>query len=236
MGFYHEQERPDRDGYVKINFLNILKGTESNFEKENIKDVTDQSTGYDYLSIMQYGSYFFSKNNLRTVETLNPYYQDLIGQRGEISITDKYEVRKNYRCPTVTCALNLCDANHAYCSEHQGGVECTCNEGYQGNGYTCTEIPVCTKYNGGCSVNAYCMDFGFEISCECKEGFRGDGTTCEEIRECGTKNGGCSDNASCRNIDFGIVYCECNEGFQGDGYTCEGSRDFNSEVRYNNVH
>jgi hypothetical protein len=36
LGFDHEQNRPDRDSYVKINFENIIDGQQRNFSAKYV--------------------------------------------------------------------------------------------------------------------------------------------------------------------------------------------------------
>ena len=59
LGFYHEQNRADRDEYVEINIHNILCGFQKNFQIARDSDAFD--VPYDYKSIMHYGSDLFSK-------------------------------------------------------------------------------------------------------------------------------------------------------------------------------
>lgn len=68
LGLYHEQMRADRDRYITINWRNIEAGKEGNFRSyvERGLDGTDQ-LGFDFGSIMLYGSYFFSDNGEPTI-------------------------------------------------------------------------------------------------------------------------------------------------------------------------
>uniref|UniRef100_A0A8C5GVT3 Metalloendopeptidase n=1 Tax=Gouania willdenowi TaxID=441366 RepID=A0A8C5GVT3_GOUWI len=52
LGFYHEHTRSDRDYYVTINWQNVQKNFEFNFQKQ---DTNNQDAPYDYSSVMHYG-------------------------------------------------------------------------------------------------------------------------------------------------------------------------------------
>ena len=68
LGFLHEQNRADRDDFMKINFENISKNAEREFFKaENSIPLTEE---LDLNSIMMYGSYTFSKNGKPTIVDL----------------------------------------------------------------------------------------------------------------------------------------------------------------------
>ena len=68
LGLLHEQQRPDRDKYVKINFGNISDGRRSQFDYANYwyRNLT-MPTPYDYRSVMHYHPYSFSKNKKPTI-------------------------------------------------------------------------------------------------------------------------------------------------------------------------
>ncbi len=99
VGLWHEQSREDRDGFVRIRWENIQSGTEHNFH-QHLADGEDLF-GYDFGSIMHYGAYAFSKNNLPTIETLGG---QSIGQRAGLSSTDIASATSLY--PTVA-AYNM---------------------------------------------------------------------------------------------------------------------------------
>jgi uncharacterized protein (TIGR02145 family) len=86
-GMWHEQSRPDRDNYIRINYGNIHENYFNAFEIPNDIDVVGK---YDYESIMHYGSHFFSKNSLPTIEVLSPPAPPgtTIGQREGLSSGD----------------------------------------------------------------------------------------------------------------------------------------------------
>ncbi|XP_035673062.1 delta-like protein 1 [Branchiostoma floridae] len=79
------------------------------------------------------------------------------------------------------CAGDPCDANAA-CTDIPApgtGQVCTCNTGYEGDGYTCTDIDGCDP--NPCNANAACADVpapGTGQVCTCNTGYEGDGHTC----------------------------------------------------------
>lgn len=98
LGFYHEQVRPDRDQYLKIQFQNVEAGLEDQFDI--CQDCTTQALPYDYASIMHYGGQAFTKNGR---DTMVPK------QKGErivephdkpgLTALDVKKIHKLYQCP-----------------------------------------------------------------------------------------------------------------------------------------
>ncbi|CAF3993037.1 unnamed protein product [Rotaria sp. Silwood1] len=103
LGFYHEQSRPDRDSYVKVNWQNIQTNMQSNFQKYDNTVVNTLNTPYDYASVMHYGKTEFSNNTLPTIEPLQANIK--IGQRYKLSPTDIQEIRQFYSCPATGALL-----------------------------------------------------------------------------------------------------------------------------------
>ncbi len=102
-GFLHEQSRPDRDNFVRINTQNILPGFETQF-------ATESGTifgNYDYESIMHYGSTAFSRNGNATISVLNGD-GTVIGQRTYISEHDAAGTRQVYPCGTEVISNDEC--------------------------------------------------------------------------------------------------------------------------------
>ncbi|KAK9961239.1 hypothetical protein ABG768_009036 [Culter alburnus] len=108
LGFWHEQSRYDRDDYVTIKFENIIKGYESNFDKYSENVTTTQGTPYDYYSVMHYDKNAFSNGNGSTIITKLPEFQDVIGQRLDISEYDAIELNKLYKCNSSISFLDHC--------------------------------------------------------------------------------------------------------------------------------
>ena len=67
-GFWHEQERPDRDAYLTMNFQNMVNTAygDSTIQYDDMQALTL----YDWSSIMQYSPWNFSKNGLPALESI----------------------------------------------------------------------------------------------------------------------------------------------------------------------
>ncbi|XP_042596209.1 meprin A subunit beta-like [Cyprinus carpio] len=108
LGFWHEQSRYDRDDYVTINFENIITGYGSNFNRYSENFTTTQGTPYDYYSVMHYDKNAFSNGNGSTIITKRPEFQDVIGQRLDMSEYDVTELNKLYKCNSSISFLDHC--------------------------------------------------------------------------------------------------------------------------------
>ncbi|GAB1600721.1 zinc metalloproteinase nas-6-like, partial [Argonauta hians] len=98
VGFYHEQSRPDRGSYVKINMSNVKHKAESNFLQLFPPIVNTQGLPYDYNSIMHYNAYEFAID--RSIKTVIPLKKGVtIGQRIGMSQLDVVRVQRLYGCP-----------------------------------------------------------------------------------------------------------------------------------------
>ncbi|KAI9523984.1 hypothetical protein NQZ68_020945 [Dissostichus eleginoides] len=108
LGFYHEQSRSDRDDYVTIVNENIQEGRENNFDKQSAETTTTQGVPYDYWSVMHYGKDAFSNGNGSTIITKDPKFQDVIGQRLEVSPKDALELNLLYKCKSTIAFQMQC--------------------------------------------------------------------------------------------------------------------------------
>ena len=132
-----------------------------------------------------------------------------------------------------------CDLN-ALCSNNPGGYNCTCDEGYFGDGFECFDndecgiLPITNTTSGidddqwginDCDRNAECTNLPGDYNCTCMDGFSGDGFTCEDEDECAELTAeqraelSCHDDAVCKNL-VGGFNCTCIAGYFGDGFEC----------------
>ncbi|XP_068705888.1 fibrillin-1-like isoform X1 [Montipora foliosa] len=124
---------------------------------------------------------------------------------------------------------NECHVN-ATCANTKGSYNCTCKEGYGGDGKNCSDIDECSSENN-CHVNATCKNIIGSYNCTCKKGYGGDGRNCSDINECSSENE-CHVNATCANTK-GSYNCTCKEGYGGDGRNCSDIDECSSQ---NNCH
>ncbi|CAI5663612.1 unnamed protein product [Oreochromis niloticus] len=108
LGFYHEQSRYDRDDYVTINFENILEDYKSNFRIVGSDESTTHGVPYDYLSVMHYGKDYFTNGKGSTIITKDSKFQNLIGQRVEMSANDVQELNLLYKCSSSIAFRMYC--------------------------------------------------------------------------------------------------------------------------------
>ncbi|XP_064597834.1 LOW QUALITY PROTEIN: uncharacterized protein LOC135464334 [Liolophura sinensis] len=107
---------------------------------------------------------------------------------------------------------NDCDPN-ADCENSDGSYVCACQDGYSGDGKTCTsDTPVGCVDNLDCGYFSECLSDG---SCACHDGFHGDnGINCQDINECENDIDGqlCGENTGCYN-KHGSYECYCLLGY-----------------------
>ncbi|XP_023218978.1 astacin-like metalloprotease toxin 2, partial [Centruroides sculpturatus] len=99
VGFYHEQNRPDRDEYIRIFWENIKPHMESQFVKftpYQMRILND----FDYDSIMLYGERFFSKDeHSKTMVALKPGVRLRgVKERSGLSKSDIFRINTLYNC------------------------------------------------------------------------------------------------------------------------------------------
>jgi len=117
------------------------------------------------------------------------------------------------------CTLNPCSPN-AQCkslSDGTGGISCTCNAGYSGDGQTCTLVNPCTNSNP-CSPQAKCSmstTVPAKPICTCiAPAYAGDGITCNEVDPCTATLNPCDkQNGICSKRGPGVASCTCKPGF-----------------------
>jgi hypothetical protein len=171
IGLYHEQSRPDRDSHIKIRWENIPKHIAYNFKKQTTERVTSHGTPYDFRSVMHYGKTAFGNGKV-TMQTIDPYFTDLIGIGSGFSDIDVEQINTMYKCPKYQGVVNAvkqtpdCHDSSSYCEmmileEKEGcdswaGRECpfSCKRCEPGKGMKCMDThKKCSQWKNICATN-----------------------------------------------------------------------------------
>ena len=109
LGFWHEQSRPDRDRYVRVNLNNTSPLNWFNFLKMRDSVVDHQGSHYDYGSIMHYHLNSFSKPGCTgsdcitlSISNTSEYVRQgspLVGWWQNLSDQDILQTNRFYSCP-----------------------------------------------------------------------------------------------------------------------------------------
>jgi uncharacterized lipoprotein YehR (DUF1307 family) len=112
IGFYHEQSRADRDNDIIINWNNIQNGAAPQFQTYVQRNEPGfELCGFDFGSIMLYGSFAFSANNQPTITRRDG--TTFVGQRNGLSAGDIQTYNYMYN-PTIFARM---ERNTLYQSE-----------------------------------------------------------------------------------------------------------------------
>lgn len=99
VGFLHEQNRYERDSYVKVLSENIKPAMMSNFNKGSAKSHSAFGVDYDYASVMHYSPTSFTRNGQPTLVALRSSSDaGQMGQRRGFSDGDVRKINAMYKC------------------------------------------------------------------------------------------------------------------------------------------
>jgi len=132
-GFLHEQSRPDRDQYVRINWDNIQSRGKSQFRKKTADQVRVIGK-YDLKSIMHYEEYDFSiqwgrKKVMEAIDGTSP----LSNHQGFTEL-DAEKINTLYECGAATTTTTTTTTQKPSCVNNYSGPDWHCtywkNQGY----------------------------------------------------------------------------------------------------------
>ncbi|WP_171014112.1 M12 family metallopeptidase [Chitinivorax sp. B] len=183
LGWDHEQNRPDRDRYVRINWNNIPTQNQHNFRATQ---GADPIGAYDFGSLMHYGAFDFAINRAQpTIQPLDPSRPlNQLGQRNGMSAGDVASVKHFYPSQSggdlgisistrqlviskngtgsVTIDISSSDPNSVQLAANSDNPSIIANSGLSlrklaGNQYTLTVRPV-ANVNGTANIAVQAND------------------------------------------------------------------------------
>ena len=129
VGAWDEVQRPDRNNSIRILHDNIMSSETSHFLTiPPPLYVLDDS--FDYSSATTFSANQFSKNGLKTIETLNPLFQRNLGQRVELSFDDLKAINTHY-CSSICSGPSLNCVNSGFRNPNSCD-KCFCPDGFTG--------------------------------------------------------------------------------------------------------
>ena len=98
------------------------------------------------------------------------------------------------------------------CIDSMGSYSCICNDGFEDQDGTCTDINECQE-EGDLCLHGKCYNINGGYGCLCNPGYieSEDKHSCKDIDEC--TNASTCLNGRCKNLE-GSYVCDCNKGFE----------------------
>ncbi|XP_068100886.1 uromodulin-like [Hyperolius riggenbachi] len=125
-----------------------------------------------------------------------------------------------------TTSAKRCSECHpnATCEGYLGSVQCSCKDGFIGDGFSCSDIDECAYAWSNNCTSAVCNNTFGSYTCTCLTGYNSIGGSCIDIDECSSPSlNRCHSSATCINYN-GYYSCVCPVGSSGDGFFCEANK------------
>ncbi|XP_072273143.1 uromodulin-like isoform X2 [Pyxicephalus adspersus] len=122
----------------------------------------------------------------------------------------------------ISSAVNCSECHpDALCEEYADSMQCSCNNGFIGDGFNCSDIDECAySWTHNCSVGTCHNTFGSYV-CICPSGYNQLDDACIHLNKCDIPSlNACHPLATCMN-KFDDYSCVCPIGYYGDGFHCE---------------
>ncbi|XP_073669018.1 uncharacterized protein [Paramisgurnus dabryanus] len=136
-------------------------------------------------------------------------------------------VAYNNTCVSPSLRCDPACHPHGLCHASPAGYQCVCDVGFNGDGYTCSDIDECEE-NVCPKKETQCVNNQGSFACNCRAGYALNGTECTDLNECLSGDNDCSTFAQCVNT-VGSFQCICLNGFTGDGKNCSDINECQSQ-------
>ncbi|XP_018425901.1 PREDICTED: hemicentin-2-like [Nanorana parkeri] len=116
----------------------------------------------------------------------------------EVEGSEKYSVRVSGSYATSNCSKCHPEAT---CADYFGYLQCSCKDGFIGDGFNCSDVDECAYYwSNNCGYYTCVNTYG-SYYCMCPSGYRNDsGAGCVDVDECSNPGlNTCTVNATCTN-------------------------------------
>ncbi len=102
-----------------------------------------------------------------------------------------------------------CD-EHGTCTNTPGAYTCSCNPGFEGDGFQCDDVDECVEGTATCPAESTCANTTGSYECPCNTGFIANEETgaCDDVDECTQESVDCGEDYECINL-AGSYACEC---------------------------
>lgn len=170
LGFWHEQNRPDRDSYIQVLWGSVPNQFKDAFKKFGVKDIDSLGVPYDYGSVMHYPWNAFSTTGRNTMRPLKRVR--ILPYTSGISALDVKQAKLFYECggtqpitkkppvePVTKCVEeqlqaenrdSSCQDASSSCASWASRGECSKNPAYM--------LTSCKKSCGKCGGSGSCVD------------------------------------------------------------------------------
>ena len=98
LGIDHEQNRPDRDEHIDLDWENVQRNKRHNFEILQSEEWIDTGHSYEYASVMHYDAFDFA------IDSSKPIMTKIVNGKKTSEVIRSQRIR-----PTTTDTSQICE-------------------------------------------------------------------------------------------------------------------------------
>ncbi|XP_067945150.1 zinc metalloproteinase nas-14-like [Watersipora subatra] len=138
LGFYHMNNRLDRDKYITVFPQNAAPQNRKFFDKSPANVADSLGFPYEHKSLMHFDGFKFATGSKPTIVSKVPGV--LLGNKIALTVQDVTMINTLYaQCKNVDECLEQNGGCDHVCTKHGAWFECSCKDGYSlaSDGYSC---------------------------------------------------------------------------------------------------